>query len=39
MAQRWISVLWGLPIGTAGLIIIIAQSLRKLSGVEVFIKR
>lgn len=37
--QRWISVLWALPIGTAALVLLIAvaQSLRELPQVEAFI--
>ena len=39
--ERWVSVLWGLPIGTTVLIILIAlaQSLRELPGVQTFIKQ
>lgn len=41
IGQRWISVLWGLPIVTMALIVLIAlaQSLRELPGVATFIKR
>ena len=41
IGQRWISVLWGLPIGTMALIVLIAlaQSLRELPGVAAFIER
>ena len=41
IGQRWISVLWGLPIATTGLIFLIAaaQSLRELPGVTAFIER
>ena len=39
IGQRWVNVLWALPIGTAALIalIAIAQSLRELPGVTAFI--
>jgi len=38
--RRWISVLWALPLGAAGLVVLIAiaQSLRELPGVQAFIK-
>ena len=41
IGQRWVSVLWGLPIAATGLIILIAiaQSLRELPGVKAFIKQ
>jgi len=41
IGSRWISVLWGSPIGTTALIVLIAiaQSLRELTGVTAFIKR
>jgi sulfoxide reductase catalytic subunit YedY len=41
LGQRWISVLWALPIGTAALIVLIAvaQSLRDLPQVNAFILR
>ena len=41
IGSRWISVLWGLPIGTTALIVLIAiaPSLRELPGVAAFIKR
>jgi len=41
IGKRWISVLWGLPIGAAALVLLIAiaQSLRALPSVEAFIKR
>ena len=39
IGQRWVNVLWALPIGTATLIVLIAiaQSLRGLPGVTAFI--
>ena len=41
IGQRWVNMLWALPIGTAALIVLIAiaQSLRELPGVTAFIKR
>src|SRR5665213_4412802 len=41
IGTRWLSVLWGLPIGAAALIILIAvaQSLREIPGVEAFIQQ
>ena len=41
IGERWVSVLWGLPIGVTALIILIAvaQSLRELPSVTAFIKR
>ncbi|MEO8926415.1 MAG: molybdopterin-dependent oxidoreductase [Caulobacteraceae bacterium] len=41
IGQRWISTLWALPIGAAGLVILIAaaQSLRETSPVKAFIQR
>src|SRR5579864_2010391 len=41
LGQRWISVLWALPIGTAALVVLIAvaQSLRELPAVKAFIAR
>jgi len=40
IGRRWISVLWALPIGAVGLVLLIAlaQSLRELPGIETFIK-
>jgi hypothetical protein len=37
---RWINVLWSIPIGSAGLVLVIAlaQSLRELPSVQTFIK-
>jgi methionine sulfoxide reductase catalytic subunit len=39
IGQRWISVLWIIPIGAAGLVLLIAlaQSLRELAGIQSFI--
>jgi sulfoxide reductase catalytic subunit YedY len=39
LGQRWISMLWALPIGTAALVVLIAmaQSLRELPQVKAFI--
>ena len=41
IGQRWVSTLWGLPIGATALIILIAiaQSLRELPSVKAFIKQ
>jgi sulfoxide reductase catalytic subunit YedY len=41
IGQRWVSVLWGLPIGATALIILIAvaQSLRDLPTIKAFIKQ
>lgn len=41
IGQRWISTLWGLPIGATALILLIAiaQSLRELPGVQAVIKQ
>lgn len=41
LGQRWISVLWALPIGTTALVVLIAiaQSLRELPAVKSFIVR
>ena len=41
IGERWISMLWGLPIGATALIMLIAiaQSLRELPSVQAFIKR
>ncbi len=41
IGQRWVSVMWGLPIGTTALIVLIAaaQSLRELPGVQALIKQ
>src|SRR5512140_2115058 len=38
--RRWISILWALPIGAAGLVLVVAlaQSLRELHAVQAFIK-
>ena len=40
IGTRWISTLWALPIGAAGLVLLVAvaQSLRELSGIQAFIK-
>src|SRR6185437_9032465 len=40
IGRRWISVLWALPIGAVGLVLVVAlaQSLRELHGVQAFIK-
>jgi len=40
MGQRWISILWAVPIGAAALILLIAlaQSLRELPSIQAFIK-
>jgi len=40
IGRRWISILWTLPIGAAGLVFLIAvaQSLREIPGVQAFIK-
>jgi len=40
IGRRWISILWALPIGVAGLVLVIAlaQSLRELQSVQAFIK-
>jgi sulfoxide reductase catalytic subunit YedY len=40
IGKRWISVLWIIPLGAAGLVLLIAlaQSLRGLAGVEAFIR-
>ena len=41
LGQRWVSILWGLPVGAAALIILIAmaQSLRELPSVQAFITK
>jgi methionine sulfoxide reductase catalytic subunit len=40
IGRRWINVLWTLPVGAAGLVVLIAaaQSLRELSSVQEFVK-
>jgi DMSO/TMAO reductase YedYZ molybdopterin-dependent catalytic subunit/thiosulfate reductase cytochrome b subunit len=40
LGRRWINTLWIIPIGAAGLVLLIAiaQSLRELSGVQAFIR-
>jgi methionine sulfoxide reductase catalytic subunit len=41
IGKRWVNVLWAVPIGVTGLIVLIAiaQSLRELPGVKAFIKQ
>jgi DMSO/TMAO reductase YedYZ molybdopterin-dependent catalytic subunit/thiosulfate reductase cytochrome b subunit len=41
IGRRWINILWAVPIGAAGLVLLIAiaQSLRPLPGVQAFIKQ
>ena len=41
IGRRWISILWALPIGVAGLVVLIAvaQALRQLPSVEAFIRK
>ena len=41
IGRRWINTLWGVPIGAAALLcmIAVAQSLRELPGVTAFIQR
>src|SRR6185437_16112962 len=40
MGRRWVSILWSIPIGIATLVLLIAlaQSLRELPNVQLFIK-
>ncbi len=41
IGRRWVNVLWGIPVGAAALVVLIAvaQSLRELPGVQAFIER
>jgi methionine sulfoxide reductase catalytic subunit len=40
IGRRWISILWAIPIGAAGLVLLVAlaQSLRELPSIQAFIK-